>query len=154
MAAHLYIENGVDWVVRTENPTMTNYMLAMVGQLENSSIGTPVKDSAGRIGGTTAVFGTGSTSSNACSAAASSSPAIWSAAATIANSSPATPFSATEVIQSRAYTNQSAATNGQAAYELINNNYYAIYLATGGKAVAKYNTTASSGNYWTLITTC
>ena len=154
MAAHLYIENGVDWVVRTENPTMTNYMLAMVGQLENSSIGTPVKDSAGRIGGTTAVFGTGSTSSNACSAAASSSPAIWSAAATIANSSPATPFSATEVIQSRAYTNQSAATNGQAEYELINNNYYAIYLASGTRYVAKYNTTASSGNYWTLITTC
>ena len=153
ITAHMYLENGVNWTTTT-NSTMKDYMLGMVGQRLNSSVGTPSANPALRIGGTTAVFGTNTASATACSAAASSSPAIWSAGATAANSTPAAPFGSTDVLEQRAYTNQSAATNAQSEYELINNNFYAIYLASGTRYVAKYITTAVGGRYWTSITTC
>tara|TARA_R110000787_G_scaffold286387_1_gene404575 strand:+ start:191 stop:3760 length:3570 start_codon:yes stop_codon:yes gene_type:complete len=153
ISANLYLENGVVWNT-TLNSNMKNYMLGMVGQTLNSSLGTPSRDPALKIGGTTAVFGVGSTRTNACSAAASSSPAIWSANATVANTTPSNPFQGT-VLSARAYTTQSAATNGQAAYELITGQYYAIYLASGTRYVALYNKTAdSSGHFWTAIGTC
>ncbi len=153
ISAHMYLENGVDWRT-TENENMKRFMLGMVGQFENSSVGTPTKSPALKIGGTTAVFGTGNSSSNACSAAASSSPAIWSAAATVANTTAANPFSSSEVLNSKAYTTQSAATNAQEEYELINNNYYAIYAASGTRYVAKYNRAKVGSAYWTNVTTC
>ncbi len=153
IAAHMYIENGVVWDT-DDNKNMKRFMLGMVGQVENSSVGTPTKDSALKIGGTTAVFGSGASSALACSNAASTSPAIWSAGATVANGIPATPFIGT-VLTSRAYTTQSAATNGQSEYELIHGTYYAIYLASGTRYVALYRTTANlSGEYWESITTC
>ena len=54
----------------------------------------------------------------------------------------------------RAYTNQSAATNAQSEYELVNDNYYAIYLASGTRYYAQYKTTAIGGRYWINIGTC
>tara|TARA_R110001606_G_scaffold72865_1_gene167925 strand:+ start:2368 stop:5913 length:3546 start_codon:yes stop_codon:yes gene_type:complete len=153
ITAHLYLENGVEWDTTT-NSTMKDYMLGMVGQRLNSSVGTPTADPALRIGGATAVFGTNTASATACSAAASSSPAIWSAGATVANSTPADPFGSTDVLTQRAYTNQSAATNAQSEYELVNDNYYAIYLASGTRYYAQYKTTAVGGRYWINIGTC
>ena len=74
------------------------------------------------------MFGTNTASATACAAASASSPAIWSAGATAANSPSSNPFGSTDVLEQRAYTTQSAATNAQSEYELVNDNYYAIYL--------------------------
>ena len=153
VAAHMYLENGVDWKT-SSNENMKRFMLGMVGQFENSSVGTPTKNSALKIGGTTAVFGTGGSPAAACSAGSSSSPAIWSAGATVANSTPTAPFAGT-VLTNKAYTTQSAATNAQSEYELIDGNYYAIYLASGTRYRAIYRRVAASGGiHWDLITTC
>ena len=153
VAAHMYLENGVDWKT-SSNENMKRFMLGMVGQFENSSVGTPTAKPALKIGGTTAVFGTGGSPAAACSAGSSSSPAIWSAGATVANSTPTAPFAGT-VLTNKAYTTQSAATNAQSEYELIDGNYYAIYLASGTRYRAAYRRTASSGGiHWELITTC
>ena len=153
ITAHLYFENGVDWETTT-NPIMRDYMLGMVSQKLNSSFGTPTAAPALRIGGATAVFGTNTASATACAAASASSPAIWSAGATVANSTPADPFGSTDVLTQRAYTTQSAATNAQSEYELVNDNYYAIYLASGTRYYAQYKTTAVGGRYWVNVGTC
>ena len=151
--AFLFLENGVDWNNAT-NPLMTDYMLSIFGQSENQSTNCPIASPALRIGGTTALFGNGGSKAAACSNASASSPQIWSPGATVVNTTPAAPF-AGAVLTSRAYTKQSAATNGQSEYELTNNQFYAIYLASGTEYNAKYHTTAQAGGvYWTLVTTC
>ena len=54
----------------------------------------------------------------------------------------------------RAYTTLSGARNEQSEYELTNGLFYARCAGATGVKVAKYNTTAVAGKFWTDETTC
>ena len=149
--AHMYIENGDD-LSTTTNEDMKSYLLGFVGQKLNSSNGAPTTDPAGYIGGSTSQWQTSATNAVTACASGASVGAIYSPAATAANSLLNLPFHA-DVQAARAYTTRSAATNGQSEYELVNDNYYAIKSATT-RYVAQYKTTAVGGKHWVNITTC
>ena len=153
--AHMQMEQNASFSYdSTVYPTILTYFFGMIGMKASSSTNCPVQDSAYPIGGSNAKWTAASKASDACRTASSSGILIYSAGATGSNSPEATPFQDNAVLSARAYTTPSAATNGQSEYELTNGNYYAIYRASGTQYVAKYNTTAVGGKYWTDVTTC
>ena len=153
ISSHLYLENGVDWATST-NDNMKKYMFRNGWSRTKFFYRNSNKRSSRKNRRFNGCVWNRSYNTAACTNATSSSPAIWSPGATTTNTTPSNPFTGT-VLTNRAYTTQSAASNGQGTYELVGGNYYAIYLATGTRYRAQYNKTADpSGNFWTNISTC
>mgnify|MGYP003669655203 FL=1 len=140
----LYIESTTTWNVITE-PTLKTYFYGMVGLVQGSNIDTPNNPSAQQMGGAV-IYG----------AHVDSAVKACEDAATVPTNFPIYNMSGDQFdVLQRAYTTQSAATNGSAgsAQELQEGTWYALSPGTGTctNCVAEYYRTAP---YWRGVTNC
>ena len=134
---HMYFENGIDW--GTDNTTVKDTFLAMMGLTEGSLLNAPSTSNCPRMHSNSTLFAfDASSSSTACSGVGSAATKIWNSTGTV--------FDPTV----KAYSSQSGCTNAQSAYELAPGWY--AYNDGGTNKRAQY--VPAGPNYWINSSTC